>query len=258
MQWSGWCLSMLVCAAAQAAGDPAIACLESLAGDARFASIASHMGLGDLRFAAAPTLDDAAYPDAAAAAAIGTWTQARRECLAQGGAFRRLHVPASLTSIESAAEAELARAAGELAARRLNYGKFNRRAQAIVEDARDRHLAAVRELRLERQSSGDGAARAAALATGHGIGSDARDAAVTAARRLGEAARLAADARLQAQQQAARDTQAREAVARSAADTQRQLNTLSPPTQPALAGAVPAPPNVSCYPTGVDWRCAAR
>ena len=59
-------------------------------------------------------------------------------------------------------------------------------------------------------------------------------------------------------QQAARDAQARDALARSAADTQRALNSGAPPAQPANVPSVPVPPNVNCIHTGIEWRCAGR
>jgi hypothetical protein len=259
MRW--YCLCMLwACAAGEAAQDPAVACSAALRDDARFAAITQRLPLADLRTVSAEMRADSAYPDAQESTAISAWVQARRTCMAQGAEFRRLHVPQPLVEIEGAAEARLAAAAGELAARKLTYGAFAARALEIGNEAHARRLAVVRELRQQRQMSGQGQRQTEWLARQQ-AGREARwreQAAATARRERDAAARQAAQERSLAAQQAGRDALARDALARSAVDTQRLLNSIAPPTQPAIAPAVPVPPGVNCYATGVDWRCSPR
>ena len=254
------CLFMLfACSCGHAAQDPAAACLDALGGDARFAAIADKLPLADLRAGSAEMRADPARPDAAEGAAVAEWVKARRACIASGAAYRRQHVPRQLVVIENASEERLAAAANELAARKLTYGAFVTRAREIADEAAARHLAAVRELRQQRQMSGQGQRQTEWLAREHAQRQAAqREQAAAAARQRDAVARQAALERERVAQQAARDAQARDALARSAADTQRALNSFAPPTQPANLPSVPVPPNVNCIHTGVEWRCAGR
>ena len=258
MRGFGLGIFLLACGAVRATEDPAAACLGALRSDARFAVMADKLPLADLGAVTPGMRANVTIPDQSEAVALAQWVEARRACLVEGAEFRKLHVPPSLAVIEQDTEIRLAQAVGDLAARKQAWGELAVRIATIAGEAKARHVATVRELRQQRQMEGRGQRETARIARQQA----ARDALPheqnTADRQRAAREHQAVLDRSIATQQAARDAQGREAAARSAADTQRQLNSLSPPTQPALAPAVPVPPNVSCYATGVDWRCSPR
>ena len=259
MRWD-WLIAALVCGPGYAQQDPAAACLHSLADDDRFAVLAGRLALADAHPGTPGVLADRSVPGPLESRAIADWVDARGACIASGAQFRQQHYPPQLRAIEHAAEARLATAAAALADRRLDFAGFNARRLEIEEDVASRWTAAVRDLRQQRQMSGQGQRQAEWLArqqSGQQARQREQEAALAAGRRDADR-RQAANAQMEQARAVAAQSRSRDALARRQASAQQLLNGTYPPYQYPVPPPVPLPSGSNCHPAAVTWICTSR
>ncbi len=128
--------------------DPVINCIRGLMTDERFSTIAGKISLGPTETTFAMLADDS-RPTDSERAAIGAWAEARDNCVKGGLAWAERAYPAELLALGLQGEHALLALTVELVNKKITYGEYNKRRQAMVDEIR-KHAAAVAE-RLQAQ-----------------------------------------------------------------------------------------------------------
>jgi hypothetical protein len=179
--------------------DNLASCLKALSAEPRFATLASHIAVGDAGAGTAAMLQDSGVPTEKERKAIADWADARASCVKAADQEGNAAYRPPLVAHAIQAENKVLAAAVELYERRITYGDFNRRRQAIEEERRSKSANLSRQ--MYEQRSADRQAREV-----EGV-----------KRELQEAERQAALAQQQAlEAQQAQDAAARRAAARAA------------------------------------------
>ncbi len=226
-----------VCDAQQ---DALTKCLAGLETDARFAAIAGKIALGARADAAPEMLADMSTAAGKQVRAVADWTAARSECVSAEAAFGNASYRPPLQSFRLEAESGIIEAAADLHDRRLSFGGFNRRRQAIAVELRGRIAGLSRQIQAQRtaQEQADQQAREKQQLQ----------------RSLDEAERLAA----MAQQQATRAQQEADQARRDRRSARRPSAPASQPYRMQRPRVAPPVPYASCFQLDGRTICTYR
>lgn len=220
-------LLLLLPAVHAAAQDSLPLCLDKLTTDRRFEPLAGKLALGADAKVAPGLLAETTLANDKERTLISNWAAARAECLKASSRFGNDVYRPPLQAFSMDAENKVMAAAVELYNRKLTFGEFNRRREAIAEEVR------AKTVQLNRQIQSQSAAFEQADRQARELEQMRRE--------VEEAERQAALAQQQAQQ-------AQEANARLAARPHWQA---VPPRQPVL----PVVPRRNCFRFGNRITC---
>ncbi len=125
-------------------------CLSRLETDSRFAAIVGKLVLGARADATPAMLADLTAPAGRQVPALADWTAARSDCIGAEAAFGNASYRPPLQAFRLEAEGDIIEAAADLHDRRMTFGEFNRRRQAIDVELRGRISGLSRQIQAQR------------------------------------------------------------------------------------------------------------
>lgn len=141
-------LSIATCSYAQR--DALLACMGRLAADERFAPITGKLAVGvnsDTTFA---MLADTSLASTGERRAISEWAAQRSECIKAEDRYGRSSYRPPMQALGTEAENKVMAAAVDLYNRKINFGEFNRRRQAIVDEQRVKVAAVLQQIQTQK------------------------------------------------------------------------------------------------------------
>jgi hypothetical protein len=135
-----------LCAAQQ---DSLAACLDKLVSDPAFALLAGKLALGTATSATPAMFADTSLASNKERPVIADWGAARAECLKANSQFGNAVYRPPLQAFGIDAENKVMAAAVELYDRKISFGEFNRRREAIAEERRGKAVQLSRQIQAQ-------------------------------------------------------------------------------------------------------------
>lgn len=131
--------------------DPRIACIRELQNDARFKPIAGKVPIANIQDIKFQMLSDETLPNSRERKAIAELVDAHKECIKAGESYRQRAYSPQVNALLSDADNSMIAAAAELYNRKLTFGKFNLRLQAIDIDARNKIATVMQQFKAQQE-----------------------------------------------------------------------------------------------------------
>ena len=135
-----------LCAAQQ---DSLAACLDKLVPDPAFGLLAGKLALGTATSATPAMIADASLANNKERPVIADWAAARAECLKANSRYGNAVYRPPLQAFGIDAENKVMAAAVELYDRKISFGEFNRRREAIAEERRGKAAQLSRQIQAQ-------------------------------------------------------------------------------------------------------------
>lgn len=132
--------------------DPSGPCLHSLGTETRFAPVADKMPITDVRDTTFAMLANESFPRPEEKPVIADLVGAQQACFKDGELWRQHNYPPQIGAMLTEAFNNGVATAADLYNGKLSYSAFNKRRQAIADDARHRVAALVQQIQNQRHA----------------------------------------------------------------------------------------------------------